>query len=310
MNKVFVMKKYLLSLLLLTIIGIFSSCSDNEDEINTPVSEVITVTLNVDEVIDTLETPMTRSYTSDDLIGIQVYKGDEHFAYGVFQIGREMKLDLYKGAKYNFEYTVVKEALKYDSYMYQNPPFRPSQGISSVSYNHFKYDSYRYNSLDGLGYGNAYTPLDRYYGEYQNYSPVQNGQIILNVKRTAFGMRFKVTGITDGTVTVTCKNSSRTFFTKTTPDDFTSEDLIFTWNDVKTAYQYGDSYSESVNLSITWVRGLGITQDLGTKTVTINNNAMNIFNISLGSDDGGAALGLVLENNPFSFESSSFKPWL
>lgn len=51
---------------------------------------------------------------------------------------------------------------------------------------------------------------------------------------------------------------------------------------------------------MTWTRGTGLTQDLGTKRIKVKRNCLNNVKIKLGSDDSNAAVKLTTESENFS----------
>ena len=141
-----------------------------------------------------------------------------------------------------------------------------------------------------------YPETDRFYGEVDNYTPTENGSLTIDLKRTAFGLKYEVSGVTDGTISVKIANSSRTFFKNTAiTSEYESEEKIFTFYDVYSAWLYADNYTESITVSASWARGVGITQDLGSKTVQIKRNAMNVIRLKLGSVDYDGNIGIEVE---------------
>jgi hypothetical protein len=142
-----------------------------------------------------------------------------------------------------------------------------------------------------------YPEVDRFYGKLTNYTPTTYAPITL--KRTGFGLKYKVTGVTDGSVSVVIKNSYKTFISKSDiTADYTSEDKIFSFYNILGAWQYADTYTETVNLAVVWTRGTGFVQDLGNVDVVVKRNAMNTINISLTSSSSSAGLGITKDVTP------------
>ena len=95
-----------------------------------------------------------------------------------------------------------------------------------------------------------------------NYTPTENGSLTIDLKRTAFGLKYEVSGVTDGTVSVKIENTSRIFFENTEiTSEYESEEKIFTFSDVYSAWKYANNYTESITVSATWARGVGITEN-------------------------------------------------
>ena len=139
---------------------------------------------------------------------------------------------------------------------------------------------------------------DWFYGEYSNYTPTEEvGAIDIPLKRTGFKIKYELSGVTDGEVTVKIYNDTKTFFENTTSTStYTSDTQFIAFYDTYSAWQYADNYTENMTVAVTWLRGIGITQNLGTKTVQVKRNCLNNIKIKLGSDDRGAGVSLSTES--------------
>ena len=127
--------------------------------------------------------------------------------------------------------------------------------------------------------------IDRYYGESDTFTASPgSGTIVLNMKHLVYGLQCNVTGVSDGTASVTIKNGDNTLLEKTDiSGEYHSEKMMFAFSDMHSAWQYSDDYSENVTVSLTWHRGVGITQDLGSAVVQVKRNCMNVINVSLST---------------------------
>jgi hypothetical protein len=272
--------------------------------------EYAIVSLGMGGEITSEEQPLpTRAETSSrDLYGVQVFRGSNSYAYGLFDNADSMRIALLKGSSYKFICTLVKngkDLLRRDVNWSYSRPF------SSVCRNQFVYSTSNYGTY--LGSGTAiltdgttvqYPQMDRYYGELDNYTPTINGTIALPMKRTAFGIKYEITDVPDGTVDVTCSNSTRTLYSASgLGANSETVGALITFNDVRGVWQYTGDYTESVTVSVSWAREIGITQSLGSKSVTIKRNAMNVIRISLSSSDNGdASFGITPEDTPMGEE--------
>lgn len=164
-----------------------------------------------------------------------------------------------------------------------------------------------YGRLNGTVYPKC---TDWFYGEVNNYSP--NGEtatLDISLVRTGFKLKYELDGVTDGNVTVKIYNSDREFFNTTTnTESYESEEQFIAFYDTYSAWQYADSYTENLTVAVTWVRGIGVTQDLGTKTIKIKRNCLNNIRITLGSDDKGAGLSLETEEESSMGNNSTVIP--
>lgn len=288
--------------------ALFTLCSCGSDEVpgETPVEgKEVTVFLKFNGEITSSESPLTRA-SGNDLYGIQVYKNGSAYAYGLFDDVDKIKINLHEGNAYKFIVLLVKDGknLVYCNISGYFEPFENSYSNSLKVTNYFTTSSSTnctknfqkgymvdkdYNSME-------YPEAHFYYGELDNYFPTVNGTVDIELKHTVFGLRCEVSGITDGTVSVSIKNSTRTFFENTAiTEDFVSDEAIFAFYDTYSAWLYADSYTENLTVSVSWLRGVGVTQDLGSKSIQVKRNTMNVVRIQLGSDDGDAGVGITTE---------------
>ena len=301
------------------LVAVFALCAcGNEETISgseEPVKELkeYTVSLKLSGEITTSDSPLARAETeSNDLYGVQVYRkkiGEDSYSYfanGLFDNVDDMKINLLEESTYKFEVVLVKKGkeLIYEPEDQYSSPFNRNNN-SNMDTNVFYYNSsYRYNALNvGQMKVNRnttvkYPEADWYYGEFSNYSPTINGTVEINLKHTVFGLQYQVTGITDGTVSVTITNSERTFFTNSSiTENYTSEEKIIAFYDAYNAWLYADNYAENITVSLSWTRGVGVVQNLGSKTIQVKRNVMNVVRIQLGANDGNASFGITTEDD-------------
>lgn len=320
----------------------FPSCTKEYTQEVNPDGENVLVHINLGGEIDVEEMPFTRAFTSDDLIGVQVYEGSNYYAYGLFDDVSNMNIYLHTGKTYKFVCSVVKngKSLVYkatnSSVSTKSIPVGATSKTSTVYYvsgqyllpfiakdgqlcsrplsNHFNYSSSVY--FTNLQYGRLSTSLnshlkypqaDRFYGEVSGFTPSDGNALSIPMKRVSFGISLSVSGITDGNVTVTIKNSDQTFHS----NSGITQDTQFgatTWSffDLKSAWQYADNYAENFSVGVVWNRGVGVTQDLGTKTVQFKRNAVNHVKINLSTSTKSAGLAVSLEEPEIINETYSF----
>ena len=296
----------------------FSACGSDEIIVGQeePEKELkeYTVSLKMVGEVTTSESPLARAETeSTDLYGVQVYRKESgstsysYFAYGLFDNVSDMKINLLEGSAYKFVVLLIKKGkniVTNDNGSYGGPFLRyagTNSGTATVECtNYFIYGTTFYYSFygGGLSTGLSYSEGDTYYGEVYDYTPSVNGTVKIGLKHTVFGLQYAVTGITDGTVSVTIKKDNHDFFKKTDiAADYTSEEKIISFYDVYNAWQYADNYTENLTVSLSWTRGIGMVQDLGTKTIQVKRNVMNVVRIQLGANDGSATFGITTEDD-------------
>jgi hypothetical protein len=287
-------------------ICLLCGCSKDDVVEEQSVPKKYTVSLKFNGEIETEDSPLTRAETaSTDLYGIQVSQGNYSYAYGLFDNPNNIKLNLLSGNKYKFEVSLIKDG-KNAVYSYMDKYYQPFKvsGSPIACSNYFSYNRNRFTSL-GVGEISTSTSnsvilpeVDWYYGELDNYTPIENGVVNIELKHTVFGLRYEVAGITDGIVKVEIKYGSRIFFNKTDiTSDYTSDGKIFAVYDIRSGWLYADNYTEKVTVDVKWVRDIGITQDLGSKSIQVKRNIMNVIRIKLGSDDSDSSIGITTEDD-------------
>ena len=213
------------------------SCSNNEDELppkeqEQTNQETYTISFNLGgEFISTSETPLSRTeVTPKKIYGINVYykkDGDEEpyyspYAYGLFDNIENMTISLIGGYKYKFECSMVKndaDTLYHDDSMYYAPFHQGKLNYDiykgTILENKFNISTTNYIQIQGLKFGETslkgkrgyndianYPQTDRFYGELTDYVPSKNGVANIDLKRTAFGLKFIITPPVDGTLSI------------------------------------------------------------------------------------------------------------
>ena len=296
---------------LLMVVTLFS-CS-KEDAPYQEDDKFYTVSLNFIGDITTADSPLTRGTATSDLYGLLVWKDGDFLGGGLYDNIEDMKFRLQASKKYKFVVTAVKNG-KYvlqSNFVYDRvsgfgyPFLCELNNLFSMRLELFgmdledRYSAFKSGDAHTLsGKLESYPETDRFYGEVIDYIPTENGVVNMDLKRTAFGLKYEVSGVSDGTVTVAVENSIRKFFNKSDiTADYTSEEKIITFKDVYSAWKYADNYTENVKVSVSWKRGIGITQDLGSKEVVVKRNKMNIIHIKLATDESGKNLGIDVESD-------------
>ena len=306
----------------------FSSCSKNDEgntELTPESSEMVTVSLALGGEVITSEQPLSRAEetSSTDLYGVQVYEEGKKYAYGLFDNIGDMKINLTRDKAYKFVVTLVKDGknkVNYDYYLSSSNykcygysyPFLQNSYFETDITNSFEYSDF--NRFEGLGSGytvmavggsSYYPETDRFYGELSGYIPTVNGTANIELKRTAFGLRYEIENLTDGSISLNVSKTftddndeiTETFIDETGITESETEGRIFTFKDVYSCWQLADDYSESVTVSISWLRGIGVTVPLGSVNVQVKRNVMNVLKINLAASDGDATIGITTEDD-------------
>lgn len=315
---------------------LMAACNSDTTEMlepTTPNEEPKTyeVRLSFDgEYVDITEEPLTRADEDapKKLYGINVYSmktdGSEsdysHYAYGVFDNKEDMVISLLEGYKYKFECTSVIEGedkfpssyFSGSSSSYFDIPFNLYSSnlyISDVN----KFNSSAYNYLNGLRYGatvsnnamSAHPAMDRYYGELEDFDPTTTVATI-PLKRTAFGIKYVVPSVPDGSLSVLASVSGESL--KIHPQTITEpveSTAIYSFYYVYNCWKVEHVYTVSVTLKFEWTRANGSVQSF-TKDITVKRNVMTVLTVNL---DGGSrglndvTLGIEEEQTEMEIEN-------
>ena len=340
------MKKIAIIISTLVITAVFfSSCTKEVGPTETQDKDMVLVNLSLTGEVELKETLLTKSTSSNDLIGVQVFQGSSYYAYGLFDDVSKMNIYLHSGEKYKFVCTVVKNgkdlvfmgndtsphngielkflekrALYYLGKGKYGLPFLVfgnsyNSGDGVMLSNEFNYSSvthYKCLEYGAITSGNyrtieTYPKGDRFYGLVSNYEATNNGSLSIPMKRVGFGLTLSVSGITDGEVAVTIKNSDKTFANNTgIKQDTKFGTTMWSFFDLASAYQYADNYAENFTVGVVWKRGVGVTQDLGTKVVQFKRNSVNHVKINLSSSTKSSGVAITLEEPVITTENYTF----
>lgn len=285
--------------------------------------------------ITTTESPITKASTNDVYV-VQVYRGTSAFAAGIFDDPDKVKFNLKKGSSYRFIVVMIKNgkvllpSVKPDLYALYRADvnavntanntvflFSASQHyfpINSTYYNSIGYYAYYYTNGTDITHTNSanlsFLKIDQgvlktkypqcddwFYGEINNYSPTGEYETLyVDLKRVGFKLKYELTGVTDGEVTVKVYNSDKTFINNTTnTSTYASDAKFYAFYQAGNAWLYADDYMENMTLAVSWKRGIGVTEDYGTKTIQIKRNCLNNIKIQMTSADQSAGMNLTVE---------------
>lgn len=161
--------------------------------------------------------------------------------------------------------------------------------VNSIT-NSFVYDNVNVLNVTSSGVAKSQSTsadIDRYYGEISPFtaSSESNKTILFDMKHLVYGIQCNVTGVSDGTASITIINGNTVLLAKSgISSDYHSEELMFAFSDMHGAWEYADNYTENVTVSMTWLRGVGVLQDLGSQVIQVKRNCKNVISVSLGTD--------------------------
>lgn len=307
------------------------SCSNNEDELppkEQTNQETYTISFNLGgEFISTSETPLSRTEVAPKKIyGINVYyKKDgntwyDNYAYGLFDNIQDMTISLISGYRYKFECTMIQndnDIIYHDKNGYYGRPFMSGDNYNG-DYNantvtqltnkfHVSTTTYRY--LDYIKYGTTdvctessfvrsnYPKTDRFYGELTDYIPTKGGVANIDLKRTAFGLKFIITPPTDGTLSIYNYLIESDSSIKVSADESTLEySSMYTFKNVYKCWQT-ESYSQNFTIELRWARADGSLQTF-EKIITAKRNVLTTINVNANGSSTDSSLGINEDNTP------------
>lgn len=262
----------------------FSACSDDnvaEEAVASAngESDKVEVSINLGGEIATSTGTMTRADdASNDLYNILIEDANTGYAYacGIFDGNNlgSITVSLDRDATYNIKVGMIRDA---KNVIYHKEVTRSINGeetsvieygmpynIDESYFNKFSYiwdDNFYYNSPAGDmelmsdpspedHYGFAF--VDRYFGRYNNYAPVENGTFTIEMLRMSFQLVINVENLGDGeTLTLTKPDPDINFYpdiviTSDKPynGDIEGEGVICTlpWNFYEEEFSNNSSY--------------------------------------------------------------------
>jgi hypothetical protein len=303
---------------LIAIVLVVIAC--NKQEIVLNVHKTLPIKVSLGGEFSNNETPLSKSGETKYLYGIQVINSstNEPFAIGLFDNIDDVNVNLLAGYVYKFKVTLIKNGKDVISPasggIYNQQVFAGLQLTNSFNYTSLNNYGATLDSSGGRdGYSNRITyQYDRYYGEVANYSPEVNGSIIIPLKHVVYGLRYSISGLTDGSLALTVVNPApqlsdtdtyTLFNVSNITSDVESDEHVFQCRDIVSAYQNPTTYKETLTLSLVWTRENSISQNLGSVSIDVLRNRLNIININLTATDVDTPFGITLADSEMGDES-------
>ena len=294
----------------------FASCSSEEDvEPNEP--KEYTVSLGFTGEISISETPLSRTI-GNDIYGIQVYScpiskesttyNYTHYAYGTFDDLTKMSIKLVEGYKYKFVASMVvdaKEKIGHSEEGSYYAPFDVRDGSSYIN-NSFNYSNTSYFMHLETGTSNllseqksfARPNVDRYYGQYIDYTPTENGKVNIEMLRVVHGLKIITENMTEGTLNIAMEAAPE--MNIIAPETETND--IFTFLRLDEPYLIED-YSVNIPTTFTWTKADGAIIPFGTHDITFKRNKRVIVTIKISDISSDNTIGVTLENGEMTDEN-------
>ena len=300
-------------LLLAGVLGLAISACNKEESVvpapEQPEAEYVTVSLGLaGEYIELSESPMPTRAGADttDWIAIKVMalseKNEEsNYAYGIFNSLENVSIKLLAGQRYKFAASILVDG---------HAAWSGDSGHSCVGFGEESLtDEFIYTpnnrmwNFNSIGtYSNNAQELfhDRFYGELDEYSPQQAGNVRIEVKRVAYGAHYIAEGLTEGSINVIVTDSWAHFPLSISAENpelkgvFSFQNCYGAWRG-RYDYEkdcYVDDYSETKSLAISWTKADGSVVPLGSYSVTFKRNVMTTIRIKV--EEAATPNGIVV----------------
>ena len=142
--------------------------------------------------------------------------------------------------------------------------------------------------------------------ELTDYVPTKDGVANINLKRTAFGLKFIVTPPIDGTLSV---NPGRSYDNVYNGPDIkvSADESTLTFSSMYTFFQVYEcwqmeNYAEELTIQLTWKRANGATQTF-EKTITVKRNVLTTVNVNVNGSSTDSSLGVKEDDTPMGNEN-------
>lgn len=280
--------------------------------------ETVSVKLNIGGEITDNYSPLTKS-ENNDLIGI-VIETHMHGVYNFFNSGlfdntTNIVANLKKDINYKIycvyikdgKTTVANDGFTGDDRGYREPFYNESGKRPSVS-NKFEFESNSAMRLN-TAYNASYSKnQDTYYFEIDDYLASPQGTLNLNLKHTAFGLKYTVEGLTDGYLIMTISRDNETLFSASDISSNGETDLgIIRCLDIESAFEYPDTYAETAKVSLIWMRGINVEEDLGSVEIKLKRNMLNNVKINLSAKDEKPNFNVDIESTGLTDDDIQFE---
>lgn len=193
------------------------ACSKDETENNKQPNDddnnMVTVSLGMTgDILEVEESPLSKAVETADIYGVQIYSSpkdeDNYQPYGGgrFIDKSKIQVKLFKDRKYKFEVTVFPNGeyeVDENGEKWAHTGIKIPMGADGMDIaDSIRYVDYEIGQLNGSmvdisGYTMNRMPIDRYYGKLVDYTPTENSNVNIDLKRVVAGLTFKIKGLTN-----------------------------------------------------------------------------------------------------------------
>ena len=300
----------------------FVACSNNEGPIpeNPQKDKLITVGLKcTGEFLDITNSPLSRAEGGDEYHiqvfsleektvdngddGSYIYMVETPYAYGIFESLDDATIKLLDGHKYKFQIAIAVGQGRDMEEFYNTTDFTYSSTVEL-------------NTDGSIGVSH-----EGFYGELDQYIPIEGGSVNIETKRVSYGVEFIAEGLDEGTLDITVAERMSQYNVTLTPNvsQYTGihsfEDVIGAWlgKEVQTGVDedgdpiYGrENYTNEVEITINWTKSDDNVTPLGTHKVVFERNVKTTIRIKVEEVSVSNGVTITRENTLLTDDDNEY----
>lgn len=301
-----------------------ASCTKEMAVENEPEKEgrMVEVSLNCGgEILDMGETPLSRAESNEHLYYVQAFRQDLEqsayvcYAHGLFDNVNDMRIELNENDTYIFRATMVEDGKYYvhsemmgDSIEYYYSPFNTTLSNKFEYTGTFDIPSmtmgYTVSGVNNSGELIAYKRPSqfRYYGESDEYMPINGGVVNINMARTTFAASVEVENLKEGeSLYVSIEGAPG--FVISYPE--TQAAYPFAFENVSDAYYtdymtdgtFGFEYVENMLVEIYRIDAEGNFYGVGAQKVGFRRNVIKNLKVTIADSPNGNYVNLDVDTD-------------
>ncbi len=262
----------------------FVACNNELENVTPPEQEeYITVQLGViGEFLDFKDSPLTTRAGGVETYGFEVLTSTEEpniyteYAYGGFTTLEDASIKLLVGQTYQFTTTIIVD----DEIIKDNNDNDMSSTLEIPVDNEFKYG---YKTGKGLSEVPSDYEKERFYGQLE-YTAQKDGTINISTKRVMYGTHYIAEGLTEGSIRIDVGDGANfEQYSVNLTVDTPEHEGIYSFRNPYAAW-LEETYSESVVLSIYWIKEDGSETLLAESATSFTRNVKTTITIKLPTE--------------------------
>jgi len=284
-----------------------SSSDDGTDTGEKPAEEAKTYQVKIGfsgEITNITESPLSRASDAKDWYVFQVYSSPEnednytYYAYGLFDSKDDMVISLKGGYKYRFDVDMIvgaSEKVKLISTSSNSHYSMDNKFVITAS----EYYKNYYGALRLLSPNSIYNRpnVDRFFGSTTGYVPKVDGTVSINMKRVAFGAKFVAKDFKEGSLEISMEYAPT--LTLAAADGNEIQDIfsfLYLAATPKSTDKYAyenDDYTETIPVSIVWVKADGTNVPIASKSVDFKRNKLTTIEFTVAESSTSSSIDLT-----------------